>query len=427
MRMTRTSIFLVAFFIFCFSGHVFASGSSIDIHGFISQGYLKTDENNYMTDTKDGSFQFNEMGINFGTWVASGLRVGMQFFARDMGDIGEDEVEIDWAFGDYRWRDWLGIRVGKLKIPLGFYNETRDMDMLRTSVLLPTSLYSETNRETINAMKGAGIYGDIYSERLGGFSYQFLAGTSDIGTDSAVAKSAEGASLSTAPMKVDDIEAGEDQYVYSIMWDTPVTGLRIGTSFLHARMDMYAHLTQSVPGPPDFSTTPPTFPVYVAGTTVHTDLESMDIRYFSTEYSIGDVVLSGECLQMNRKTRMKIFSGPMAEKDFTMDMDTDSIGYYGSISYRPFVNFSVATYYSEFFSDEDDKDGENFSPSYKAWLKDFCISLSYDVTSNWVVKIEGHHMDGVAFLFPQDNIGDSGVPEYEKEWYLFAAKVTFVF
>ena len=35
------------------------------IHGFISQGYLYSDKNDYLADTSDGTFQFNEMGINF--------------------------------------------------------------------------------------------------------------------------------------------------------------------------------------------------------------------------------------------------------------------------------------------------------------------------------------------------------------------------
>ena len=40
--------------------------ANIEIHGFISQGYLLSNENNYLADSKEGTFQFNEMGINFG-------------------------------------------------------------------------------------------------------------------------------------------------------------------------------------------------------------------------------------------------------------------------------------------------------------------------------------------------------------------------
>ncbi len=43
------------------------------------------------------------------------LRVGVQFLSRDLGETGNNEVEVDWAYGDYRFRNWLGIRAGKMK------------------------------------------------------------------------------------------------------------------------------------------------------------------------------------------------------------------------------------------------------------------------------------------------------------------------
>ena len=39
--------------------------TDVDIHGFISQGYLNTSNNYFYGDTVDGSFEFNEFGINF--------------------------------------------------------------------------------------------------------------------------------------------------------------------------------------------------------------------------------------------------------------------------------------------------------------------------------------------------------------------------
>ncbi len=38
----------------------------IDIHGFASQGYINTTEHNFFGDTKNGSLDFNEVGLNFG-------------------------------------------------------------------------------------------------------------------------------------------------------------------------------------------------------------------------------------------------------------------------------------------------------------------------------------------------------------------------
>ena len=108
-------IFLVIFF------KVFPAlpvqAEDVDIHGFLAQGYLKTDKNNFLADTEDGTFEFNEMGINFVTGVTDRLRIGIQFFARDIGDLGNDEIVLDWGYGDYLWREWLGFRAGLIKIP----------------------------------------------------------------------------------------------------------------------------------------------------------------------------------------------------------------------------------------------------------------------------------------------------------------------
>lgn len=40
--------------------------NGLNINGFISQGYLYANHNDYLADTKGGTFDFNEMGLNFG-------------------------------------------------------------------------------------------------------------------------------------------------------------------------------------------------------------------------------------------------------------------------------------------------------------------------------------------------------------------------
>jgi len=127
-----------------------ADFGDVQIGGFVSQGYFQTDHNNYLADNKRGSFEFNEMGINFQTHPADKVMVGLQLSARDLGDVGNDEIEVSWAFGEYSWREWLGLRAGILKVPFGFYNETRDYDILRTSIFLPGSVYNEWMRDGIN-------------------------------------------------------------------------------------------------------------------------------------------------------------------------------------------------------------------------------------------------------------------------------------
>src|SRR3569833_812256 len=107
--------------------------ADVEIHGFVSQGYIKpTKENQYpVGNSGEGSYNFNDFGINFARRVAPRLRVGLQLFAQDRGNFGIDKITVDWAYGDYRHKEKQREQDDKDKIPLGLYNESRDNDALR--------------------------------------------------------------------------------------------------------------------------------------------------------------------------------------------------------------------------------------------------------------------------------------------------------
>ena len=103
--MTKKSvIFILILLGIAFTGSVYAIETeefgAVEIHGFISQGYLISDENNFYAKTANGgTSQFNEVGINFKSNVSDRLRVGLQLFTRDLGQLGNNEINVDYAFG----------------------------------------------------------------------------------------------------------------------------------------------------------------------------------------------------------------------------------------------------------------------------------------------------------------------------------------
>ena len=174
--------------------------AGVDVHGFISQGFLYSDEYNYLAhNSTDGSFEYNEFGINFSKNLTDKLRMGIQFFSRDIGDAGNNKVTVDWAYGDYRFQDWFGLRAGRIKLPLGLYNETRDVDMLRTSIVMPQSIYGDLSRDTMIAANGTGLYGDVNLGAAGNANYQFVVGALTSDYDSGLGKS-HGQLLSWEPL-----------------------------------------------------------------------------------------------------------------------------------------------------------------------------------------------------------------------------------
>jgi len=414
--MKKCFVLVLVVLLTAFAGNTHAAEvdllGGVSIHGFISQGYMKSQDNNYLAnDSSDGTFAFNEIGINFSKQLTDQLRIGLQLFSRDLGAIGNNDITLDWAFADYRWKDWLGLRVGKIKAPLGLYNESRDMDMLRTSILLPPSIYDENQRETYASIIGAGLYGNIPIQYIGGISYYLLLGTTNISGDEDNGLVRQ---INVLPQfnVSGDLESDEI-YVGTLEWRPPVDGLLLKVTYRTTSIDTPAEATgQGDPPLPE-------------GTPVTFHVASSKQVVYSVEYTWNDLVLAAEWT--NDRVDMDIIFDSLG---FTYPQGLQKIrGQYVSASYRFNDWFEAGLYYSEYYPDADDKDGDDqvasgrYSRKIQAWQKDAALSLRFDINEYWVAKVEGHLMDGVGLCLGMDN----DIDDYEKDWYMFAAKLTFSF
>jgi hypothetical protein len=392
---------------------------SIQIHGFVSQGFMQSNHGQdfLIDDSHKGSFEFNEMAINFSSQLSDNLSLGMQLFGYDVGENGNDEVDVDWAFGDYAFRDYLGFRGGIMKIPFGLYNETRKLDMVHTSILLPTSVYPEWFRESFSRIKGGGIYGEL----PGGFSYQALAGTSPFEEEGGLADAFESLMADLGM----EVTSSDQDYTYTgqLQWESPF-GLKLSAS-MFSMNNPELTMTSDLPLPPEFTgglglTTPLRADV---------EFEPFEVRVLSAEYMTGPLTLAAEYIEYDLDFTINI-SSIMDPATFALfpippriDIDTTMQGYYGGAAYRVLDRLEVGAYYSEMYYDKHDKDGDDFvqtypdKPRWGAWLKDTCLSARYDFSRNWCAKIEGHIMDGT-FMALED---------VARDWNLYAAKVTYNF
>ncbi|MBF0099759.1 MAG: hypothetical protein HQK77_02515, partial [Desulfobacterales bacterium] len=167
----------------------FEMEDQVAIYGFASQGYMKTTTNNYLVDSEEGSYQLREMVITFSSQIASNFRVGAQFAAVDVGTVGNNEPVLDWAYGDYRFNEYVGFRAGRTKASLGLYNETKDIDAVRNSIFLPNAVYHPLLRDSLLSFDNIALYGDFpIHDYLGSFSYQFSSGTTSLAKDGATNK-----------------------------------------------------------------------------------------------------------------------------------------------------------------------------------------------------------------------------------------------
>ncbi len=140
------------------------SNSNWQIHGFASQAFLKSTGNNFYGDSKEGSTELMETGLNARWQFDSRLYVTGQFFSRDAGATDNGDVNVDFLFIDYKLIEKLdsgfGLRLGRIKNNYGLYNDTRDVVFSRPSILMPQAVYFEGNglREVLFSSDGLELY-----------------------------------------------------------------------------------------------------------------------------------------------------------------------------------------------------------------------------------------------------------------------------
>lgn len=373
----------------------------VDIHGFISQGYMKSEHYNWIKDLSDGTFQFNEMGINFTTKVTPDLRLGIQLFSKDFGDIGNDELVVDWAFADYNFNEWLGIRGGRMKIPHGLYNETRDVDAVRTSVLLNQAVYWDMLRDSHLATNGIGAYGNLDLYILGSLSWQLMGGSNNIPEDGGTAAAIIAISPTSVP-KIDQFQVGSS-YCGALKWYTPLPGLILNLSDTSIDVDSKMKF---------------------GGLPFVLSYQPYRSSVYSLEYMWNDLIFVTEYMRADID-----YKAILTDLDLVVERGRqEHLGWYSSLSYRINGWLETGLSYSEFYDDRSDRDGSTRDGGRKwgAWQKDLAVSLRFDLNDNWIIKAENHFIYGNNQVIAQYMNNDPN--SYEKQrWYMYAIKLSYVF
>ena len=399
----------------------------IDIHGFANQGYVYSGDNNYLNmNTVKGSYEFNEVAINFSTSITDRLRAGIQLLSRDLGRVGNNMAMLDWAYADYRWRDYLGIRIGKIKTPLALYNEIRDVDALRTFILLPQSVYDENVRDFSFAFQGAALYGNFGLGKLGEMEYNLYSGTFNIpdpktgfwynsfmSLRTLIEPFLTGQSITITHLGISDPSVTAD-YIWggSAYWNTPVPDLKLGGCYLYGSLTMSTDLTvyrrlmmnssQSVINE-------------VIVPHLDADIIIKDYYTLSGEYIWNNLTLTGEFHRRIYKAHIR--KNPVL--GFAMDQNYRLEGYYGQITYRFADWLETGVYYSSYLDKDSQLPGE---PKWHYTQADICGTIRFDMTASWLIKLEGHQIDGVGLVIPADNPAGT-----QKVWKLIALKSSISF
>jgi hypothetical protein len=160
--------------IFYYSQNSFADWKdTFQYHGFISQNFVLSSENNFYGESSKGSFDFTEAGFNVSLRPLSRLGLAAQVLYRRAGELEDEEVRLDYGVVEFTALDAAevraGLRLGRVKNPLGLYNETRDVAFTRPSIFLSQSIYFDRTRNFALSSDGGQVYGE-YESHIGAFS-----------------------------------------------------------------------------------------------------------------------------------------------------------------------------------------------------------------------------------------------------------------
>jgi len=379
------------------------------VNGFVSQGYINSSGNNFLSDSEEGTFEFNEVGIAVNSQVNDKLKVGAQLLARDLGPVGNNEVRIDWGYADYHLMDSLGFRVGKAKIPFGLYNEGRDSDFLRPMVFLPQGIYDETKRDLLVAYQGFGVYGNVSLGFLGDLDYQGFVGSINFPDDSTLVQTLkESASrrvrATGTPTNLLTSFNLENNYIAgaSVIVNTGLYNMRMGASILTVDNDMtFQYIDTAGPN--------------AAPSTGTGELRNKGKTVYSVEIPISRLTLAGEYGETDRK--QVIFGAT--------NIDGPSQEWYGMATLAITDKASFSFLYDVYYRLKNDKGGNTLpgaTPKHSAWRKDTGFSARYDFSNNWVGKLEYHDVNGTGLFMSAFN--PDGLEQY---WKYYALKASFNF
>jgi len=370
--------------------------SDFQIHGFATQGIILTSDNNFFGDSNDGpSLDYTELGLNASWTPWPKLQFATQLLSRRAGEGNDGDIELDYGLVDYSLisneTDQWGLRIGRIKNPLGLYNETRDVAFTRPSILLPQSIYFDRTRHL--ALSADGIH--MYAEKrtpMGDFYLQFGAVNPRVNA------------LETELTLLGRDRPGKlnsnMSYIGRLLFEKDNGQLRLALSGAEVNIGYDSALP---------------FP---------TDLLEGSIRFqpwiISGQYNAERWSLTGEYAL--RKFKFNNFGG-------IPNLDFSGESYYLQGTYRFTPEWEGVIRYDVLYANKEDRDGHAYAattgrPAHNRFAKDLTLGVRWNITPEFMLRAEYHRVDGTAWLPLLDN---PDLTTAEQNWDLFAILASYRF
>ena len=374
--------------------------SKLQIHGFLTQAYATADfvdrvgtadptfDEEALGIPEDGTFNYRTMALQFRYEITPKDVMVIQFSSRALGDSPvadlEDEIELDWAFYERRLTDNTRIKIGRVQIPLGIFNQIRDVGTILPFYRPPFVFYREGSftSETVDGLTLSHLFWptsdwSLEVELWGGSWHQ----------------------VELAPIEAVAVpqETDEEGFGFQLWLDTPVSGLRVGIG---------AHERDTSKGHEGFN------------------------RLIGTESEFGDYYFSIDAVfdKWVLRTEHREYENDPAPFPAFLAQDFVAITTFSylQIGFHPNEKFRI---YVQAERSDTESQASIFTRNFDVrFREDLGIALNYLFRPDLVLKAEYHIVDGEDFGFnlaPTFQLDPFIIPQEEGDYSIISLSASF--
>jgi hypothetical protein len=352
-----------------------AQALDYQLHGFAAQGFSLSENNNYYGDSTGGSTDFYELGLNGTVSLLPQLLLSAQGLMRRAGSTDTESLRLDYAQLDYRFlsssRYEAGLRLGRVKNPFGFYNDTRDVVFTRPGITLPDAVYLDSDgvRSVLFSRDGGQLYGGAQ------FGNHYLSLEANYAAKTSLSDKERRQIFGGLDLPV-EIEL--EHFRAARLQDEWNGGtVRLALSYLHCVLAVDPNPSSPILG--------------------HLDA---DLAVASAQYNNTRFAITGEYRLLWSASDTSLAPPQTVVGD----------GFYLQGEYRLLPHWTLLGRYSASFVDRNDREGRAYAAQtgadrFSRFAHDETLGLNWQPSQHWGLWAEYHQMQGSATVPVADNIG----------------------
>ena len=191
----------------------------LSIHGYLNQAYATASGGDILGIPEHGTTDYRTAALLFRYALSGSDNLTVEISHRRLGDdivtSGEPELRLDWAFYGHQFGNF-NVRVGRIPIPSGIYNEVRNVGTVLPFYRAPFNFYLE------GAFTSEVVDGVMGGYQTGGNGSWGVDASAFYGGWSMVQRATSGGVVIASPSRVENGTGGQAWLL------TPIDGLRVG-------------------------------------------------------------------------------------------------------------------------------------------------------------------------------------------------------